>query len=241
MWALQPTNAADYHRTVAHLACSRAGATSPTSAANNTWSFFPGPGNVKTWDGRTLCYYESGVPWAGSVVDVAGLLEGGNGQCNSWRQLLQGAWALNGLQSTWMKAMPTATGANSFLVNLWTFGTPSLTNTTYNYCLQLNPDPDNGYTMVPTVSGDVVNQQGVAGQNSPTSAEKIFGKHSFPMLSLDNKYYDPSYGANYTDDASFQARAVAGYSIVTCPVNTNPFANVKPVGTKIEAHISPAP
>jgi hypothetical protein len=238
----QPTNLPTPYRTLAHLACFRPGATPPQAAASNTWLFFPGPGNVRTWDQRTLYYYETNIPWASNYTTVDELLAYTNGQCNSWCRLLQGAWALNGIQSTRMKAASTAAGANTFLVNRWTFGTPSLTNNaSYSYYLGLNADAVNGFTMVPSVWGDITNTNGAAGQNSPTPAEKIFGVHFFPMLSLDGEYYDPSYGTNYVDDTSFQATAVAGYSFVTCPANTNPYAYVKPVGTNVEIHISPSP
>ena len=239
-----PTNGVPLYHTLVHLACSRTGATTPADAAMNTWSFFPGPGNVTTWNGRVLRYYESGIPWANDITDVGGLLAAGNGQCNSWRELLEYAWAVNGIPCILAQADPTA--ADGFLAKDWQFGTPSLGGS-FNYYLELNRQVVNGgvyASMVPSVIGDLVNSAGVAGQNSPTPAEKVFGVHYFEKLLLDNKYYDPSYGLTYTGDADFEGKAVKGYYVVIRPPSPSPgdpppAIAVKPVGTVPAIHITP--
>ena len=60
------------------------------------------------------------------------------------------------------------------------------------------------------ISGPVSPTNGVAGQNSPTPAEKIFTSHGVIKNLLDGKYYDPSYGKVYTNAADFEAQAIAG-------------------------------
>jgi hypothetical protein len=80
---------------------------------------------------------------------------------------------------------------------------------------------------------------GAAAQNSPTPAEKIFTFHHFQMLSIDGLYYDPSYGLVYTNDASLQSQAIAGYANVQLPIPpASPSAAVKPVTNAVEIHIT---
>ena len=61
------------------------------------------------------------------------------------------------------------------------------------------------------VYGNLTSDAGLAGQNSPTPSEKIFGFHFIIKADLDGVYYDASYGVTYTGAADFETKAVAGY------------------------------
>jgi len=80
---------------------------------------------------------------------------------------------------------------------------------------------------------------GADGQNSPTPAEKIFGRHF--ILSLNGIYYDPSYGLTYTNAADFQAQAVAGFAVSNNVTNGTYQMNVKLPTNTVEIDISPFP
>jgi hypothetical protein len=230
--SLQPPIPGNLYHTVVHLACSKPGATTENQAVANTWSFFTGKA-VETWDEQPLHYYEAGVPWANDVTDVGNLLATQNGQCNSWRELLESAWHVNGIVS--QGASATSTTSGGFLVKKWAFGTPTLGVPPYDYYLELN-NPDG--SMVPSTSGDVQEQSGIAGQNSPSPAERVFGVHYFQLWN--NLYYDPSYGVNYTDAADFQSKAIAGYVISTASRTPGkPAVAAKPVTGIIEIQIVP--
>jgi hypothetical protein len=205
-----------YH-TVVHLACSVGHATNEAQAVSNTWSQLSGH-NFTTWDGRTLFYYQAGIAWASNITDVSGLLSNGNGQCNSWRELLEKAWLVNGVISTGATVSTVANpGSEIFLVKNWGFNTPTLTNDPpFNYVFLITAS--NGSMVGVSNFGDVNNLSGIAGQNSVTPAEKAFGYHF--IQKYDGIYYDPSYGAIYTNDADFQAQAVTGFGEIN-PDNPN--------------------
>ena len=208
---------ANLFRTVVHLACSNPGATTSNTAVANTWALFAGR-NVTTWGGTNLIYYQAGISWANNVTNVAGLLSTGNGQCNAWRELLESAWLANGVNSE-MATVSTVVnpGSRIFLVKNWVFGTPTLTNDPpFNYLFLLNAS--NGSMVGVGNYGDLQNGSGAPGQNSATPAEKAFGYHF--IQKLNNTYYDPSYGTNYTGAADFQTTAVAGYGEIN-PDNPN--------------------
>ena len=234
-----PTNGVALYHTVVHLACSTTGATTPTDAAMNTWSFFPEPGNVRTWNGLPLSYYMSGVAWANGITTLDGLLAARNGQCGSWRELLEMAWAVNGVASQMATVLTLdSPGNHIFLVKNWALGSPTLSNDPpYNYLFLL--DSSNGSMVGVGNYGDLANQPGVAGQNSSTAAEKAFGFHFIQLLN--GVYYDPSYGKTYTGAADFQARAISGYGKLN-PVQDVPGRfkfGVKPCTSTVEIQIVP--
>jgi hypothetical protein len=73
--------------------------------------------------------------------------------------------------------------------------------------------------MVPTgdMSGTVATGVGIAGQNSATPAQKIFGHHDvlrYTDSSGVDILYDPSYGTTYTDQGDFFSQSVTGYAQV---------------------------
>jgi hypothetical protein len=80
--------------------------------------------------------------------------------------------------------------------------------------------------MVPALAsyGDLQNETGLPGQNSPTPSEKVFVRHfivkidpnlltSFPPGT--GPYFDPSCGVTYTGpggQTGFEGQAIAGYA-----------------------------
>ena len=121
-------NTATLYRTVVHLACSNAGATSQSEAAANTWDNFStgsGPKNVKTWGESTkLYYYEPGKTFDENPhIDCADppgtnpLLSAHRGQCSTWATLLQDAWSVNGVNSDYIFAVRTV--GDAFFVQEW--------------------------------------------------------------------------------------------------------------------------
>jgi hypothetical protein len=80
----------------------------------------------------------------------------------------------------------------------------------YKWKMEIN----DGDYMVPTLPGDrygdLLNVDGLAGQNSPRPSEKFFDFH-FIVLA-DGGYYDPSYGVTYTGERAFETSALVGYA-----------------------------
>jgi hypothetical protein len=68
-----------------------------------------------------------------------------------------------------------------------------------------------------SVFGDLTSEAGIPGQNSPTPSEKFFTQHFIVKapsgLSVGGPYFDPSYGATYSDNCAFESQAVAGYAV----------------------------
>jgi len=245
-------------RTEVHLATVNAGAANAAQAFQNTWAMFAlpsnsGPANVQTWDGRCLYYYKNGG-CANDVQQVIGFslcatnatqiltqLPSGSGQCGSFAYLFQYSLAVNGI-AVGSAAGTLETGvcpvdSSNMLVGNWSFGTPMYPGTAYPYSLVLNPaDSITGMVFPGSTSnvyGNLTSTAGLAGQNTPTPSEKVFGQHYIvalgPTLATSipgDSYFDPSYGRTYTNAAVFETGtgagtgSVAGYAVK----DTNPGA-----------------
>ena len=62
--------------------------------------------------------------------------------------------------------------------------------------------------------GDCQSLPGIAGQNTTTPSEKVFGGHAIieiPNIAGD-KYFDPSYGKTYQNTLEFEKDAIGGYA-----------------------------
>jgi len=207
--------------TAVKLAIGVGGATNQTAAFQNTWGQFAGPANATGWDGRTLYYYEQGVPFSGCALDAVGLLtqSNGSGQCGSWARLFMDALAVNGVSSSWTTVSSTI--GDEMLIKNWTFSAsptyPSGAPWEYLFTPVVESD---GAGMVPLPSnsefGDLTSVAGLPGQNSPTPSEKFFVQHFIVKapsgLSVGGPYFDPSYGVTYSDSCSFESQAIAGYA-----------------------------
>lgn len=127
--------------------------------------------------------------------------------------------------------------ANEMLVKNWSFSAsptyPSNAPWEYRFTPVIESQ---GYGMVPLPSnslfGDLTSISGLPGQNSPTPSEKFFGRHFVVKapsgLSVGGPYFDPSYGATYSNACSFESTAVAGYANLIA--GTNNFYVEKPTG-----------
>jgi hypothetical protein len=209
--------------TAVKLAIGSGGATTQTTAFQNTWQNFVGPANVTGWDTRPLPYYLQGVMALANATDAYELLasedSNGNpaqtetGQCGSFAHLLIDALAVNGIPSTFTVVQPNDN--SQMLVNNWEgFNGPgSLPSTPFNWELVLPIEnyvqPEPGMVPLSSVSGDLTSGTGAAGQNSPTPAEKVFGLHF--IVQAAGGYYDPSYGVTYTSECDFENH-LAGYA-----------------------------
>lgn len=204
------------------LAIGSGGATTQTTAFQNTWSQFSGPANVTGWDGRTLYYYKQGLGFSECPYDSKGILtsSSGSGQCGSWAYLLQDSLAINGISSSFVTVTPTA--APWMLVKDWTFSnTPSYPGNApwiYNLTLVLENGGCCGMVPLPqgSVFGDLTSSSTIPGQNTAPPSEKAFNLHFIvkapPGLSVGGPYFDPSYGVTYSSACDFESKAIAGYA-----------------------------
>jgi len=228
-------------------------------AFQQTWAAFDGPAHIKTWDNSPIHYYQNGFGASAfcnsATDDEGGILEsadsGGSSQCTGLAAILQGALAVNGINSELVQIRRTDPA--DFMVHKWIFGSPSLNlvgsnvpQSLWQYRWLLNfsgptiemvppPIPSD-----PTKFGDARNDlTGLNGQNTFPPAEKIFGNHVFilphltdnssgtpiPVPTPGGPYYDPSYGVTYSGIPDFVTKAVAG--IVTLQLNFKSIPNSK--------------
>jgi hypothetical protein len=207
-----PASGTPLYRTVMEHACGTPGATTATAAFNNTWSRFTSKA-VKTWDNRTLYYYQPNVNFASHPSDIAGLLATGRGQCGAWLELFGYSLTANGLTVTTVEVTPSAAPTEThLLVKNWTKQTGTQPPP---YSWRITSFQSTSYfEMVPLPAGndfgDLVSATGIAGQNSATPSEKVFVLHY--ILRYGSKYYDPSYGVMYHDEFDMEDDAVHGFA-----------------------------
>ena len=203
--------------TVVHLACANTGATNAESVFDNTWENFGGTTNVKTWDGgASLHYYKAGLAFTNAAQGLVELMTNANhnGQCGAWMVLLGTALAVNAhMNWTWTQVLPP-TNCAYMLIKEWEFGDANTNNADFQWHLELSKGTSGEPEMVPlsALSGTVTPEDGLAGQNTPTPAQKIFGLHWVLRNNTNAKYYDPSYGRVYTNAADFQNQVIVGYA-----------------------------
>jgi hypothetical protein len=213
--------------TFVHLACSNPGGTDFQSVFNNTWQNFAGPADVTTWNGIPLYYYKEGLSFSNTHISAWNLVSkpNHNGQCMAWADLLAAALAVNGCSSSQFQyaRITPPYDAEYLLIKSWTFGAANASDPQYGWQDEATKTSDGDPEMVPLsgVTGPVSPSSGVAGQNSPTPAEKIFTQHFVIKNTADSKYYDPSYGKIYLDATDFEAQAIKGYGRKTA-VQANP-------------------
>lgn len=189
-----------YH-TVTYLACKNGG-TDAASCLAGTWASFgtgSGPAHVRAWDpatrtySRPLHYYLGG--FSGIAIDYANLLASGDGNCNAWAELLREALLVNGIasQRTTILAAPTWE-QSGFAVKNIEFAQPPAYSGTYGY----------------DIAQIITTLPGIAGQNTSTPAEKVFGVHWIVHPELGG-YFDPSYGVSVSSVTQYQALAIGGW------------------------------
>jgi hypothetical protein len=206
-----------FHTTV-HVACSKYGATTEAGVVAKTWEHFSTtaggqtvPANVKTWDGNALYYYKDGVPSSEAKTTLGAMLQdpNRNGECGAFQQLLGDAWLVNGVSDWAKKKVLPAQGTGFFLIGSWSFGTPDAVPV-YPYVLVF-ANGQSDFVPANNVSGTLTSTTGLAGQNSPTPADKVFTKHFINLYGT--TYYDPSYGKVYSGEQSFETSVVTGHAI----------------------------
>jgi hypothetical protein len=210
-------------------------ATNYQEAFNRVWSKFktqPAPHGPIGYDAsRTFRYY--GKPFAGTApaAEEEPLLQDvdGSGRCGAFMPLMGHALALAGVQSqptivkTTLTGTPTAGGTPfpaQFLVRNWT-PVASLTQPTFSakppfvYAF-VTFDLATQNSLSPAKAGrrygDLVNGDGAAGENNSDPKEKIFSNHA--IVRVDGKYYDSSYGLEYTNAADFQQQSIAYHAVL---------------------------
>ena len=176
------------------------------------WKRFTGV-DLTTSSDRKLYYYPADTPFGSCRMTGKDLLlsPSGAGRCGAFADLLLLDLSANGIRGVKVRVTPKK--GIGFLVNNWTF------NGDGPYKLVLKQDRDERveiFDMIPqpdkenpTTFGDLTNDKGLPGQNSPTPSQKIFADHA--IVKFDKTYYDPSYGVTYSDPADFIKKAVAGY------------------------------
>jgi hypothetical protein len=193
-------------------------------------------------DGTQLKYYN---PMGTDLVGTTALLSAGNGQCSSWASLFLDVLHAQAVHTNYSNAgNPTYDGdyttvianssyAQGFLVKDWNFPAAGITgmsgNSLFPYLniaqyqppplAQLNPaSPIVGNSYVWDYA-QVVDQNGVAGQGSPTP-DSIFENHQIIRVVTTHdghttaSFYDPSYGKTYDTLADMEQKDIAGYYIV---------------------------
>jgi hypothetical protein len=212
---------------VVHLACKNPGATGADAVVANTWTNFSGSAGATAWDGQTkLYFYRTNWPGIDAALNISSLLSdtNSNGQCGAWEELFRNALYVNGISGS-PSALPRCVketilppdGEDYLVVNNWDLGVADTNNPSHPWVLELNKNAAGNPQMVPStnLSGTISNGIGIAGQNSPTPAEKIFSGHLVsrytPIFGPD-QYFDPSYGKVYTDKTDFLDQSGFGFA-----------------------------
>jgi len=179
----------------------------------NTWYIFSnstptnpneGPKGVKTWDGRTLYYYQPGTTMSQNPQNsLSDFLVKGTGRCGMWAELLQDAWAINGVASTNIDAQ-TSNGYGYLWANKW------IINQMPGYWVGLSTEVGIPADLLPTPTNGnynaMTNTTGAAGQNSPTPSQKCWPDHAFQQYG--SLYYDPSYGLIHFSPTDLQTNCM---------------------------------
>jgi hypothetical protein len=206
-------------RSVVHIACKPAGATTRDQAVAKVWSMFQN-GAVATWDNRPLEYYPSAIPRAGLNSQLSELLLTGYADCDAFKQLFRWACRVHGVVLQQYKATPSPSNPDDKLIYIgnWSVDTTSAA-APFPYRVRANTYAGT-FTMVGNLNGndygDFLSQPGISGQNSPTPGEKIFSGHAlasylheeYPLTGV-RVFFDPSYAKIYSDVASLEANVFA--------------------------------
>lgn len=201
-----------------HLGIGTGGAADPIAGADRAWATFRGLG-VTTWEGRELHYYREGFGFGVCDSDALGLLmsENRSGMCGAFAFLLRDALGALGIQSRIVEVR--AVNDLLILVKNWRAAETSFPDfEPLIYKLELTPIGSGGpYSMLPRPPGDrygdLVSLTGIPGQNAPTPSEKVFSNHALVQVTqplLTGRYFDPSYGEEFSNERDFQDRAVWG-------------------------------
>lgn len=151
----------------------------------------------------------------GQYLIDPGLLNGGDGRCQSWADFFVRCMHAVGIDPADEKILirlpPTPEYAQVMLVKNWNpiqsrnvngpFGNPfkhiNIPSMVHGYCEFIVPGSPGSYVWV---LQDVFDLNGVSGQGVTVNPQSIFSNHS--LVRVGTNFYDPSYGAVYTDAQS---------------------------------------
>ena len=170
-----------------------------------------------------LSYYED---YRCSAVTSEALLRTHDGQCGSWAELFINTLQSQGINQSdeYVEVRPLDPADDGFIVQDWDFsaipsgaGTHPWENSSSGVDSVANlyaPPSYNSYAWLP--GPDVTDDTGVPGQNTANPAS-IFNNHQFVRLTVagDTKYYDPSYGVEYSSIQDLDDSYLAGFYFST--------------------------
>ncbi len=230
-------HSASLYRSVVHLACSNDGAVNEDEAVAKTWALLEGPTNFKGWDEaakswtRPLYYYQQGTSLTANATGLASLLAIGTGRCSAWAQLLQKACELNGKESELVEIkvedlrLPPVNGeyqtVGFFGIGAWNIPSEGTYDGNGKEYFPYAVDYTGGTPLVVgDFYGDIKNETGLPGQNTPTPSLKFFSEHVIVRIanSSSDLLLDPSYGIQYGNLQSLPY-VIAGFSAPNLPPN----------------------
>jgi hypothetical protein len=171
---------------------------------------------VKAWNGDSIFYYPEGADFNCDTFSLSDFLQQRAGKCNAFVGLFDHSLAINNLTD---KFVEVKTKDDSlFMVKNWSAKKQSFPEENrFEFYLTYEGGVDYGMVPPPKSYGDLVNEVGLPGQNTPTPSEKVFPDHFINDLSSvsglkGDRYYDPSYGVTFKDADDFERKAVYGYA-----------------------------
>ena len=210
-----------YH-TLAHLGCKNAkDETSVQNCTAKIWNEFTDR-DVRRVDGARLTYYKS---YRCTNTTTKGLLASCDGQCGAWAKLFIDIRKVQGIDDkdeyvVFSPIPPQGVSRDyvGFLVKNWTFsGTGRSGYSDYPYLNVLSDTDFISSTEYQWKYSDVSDATGIAGQGNENPAS-LFNNH---QVVIDGKYYDPSYGVQYSSLEELEDRSIDGFYVgpVRLPVD----------------------
>ena len=210
-----------YH-TLAHLGCKNAkDETSVQNCTAKIWNEFTDR-DVRRVDGARLTYYKS---YRCTNTTTKGLLASCDGQCGAWAKLFIDIRKVQGIDDkdeyvVFSPIPPQGVSRDyvGFLVKNWTFsGTGRSGYSDYPYLNVLSDTDFISSTEYQWKYSDVSDATGIAGQGNENQAS-LFNNH---QVVIDGKYYDPSYGVQYSSLEELEDRSIDGFYVgpVRLPVD----------------------
>jgi hypothetical protein len=162
---------------------------------------------VLSVDGTLLTYYSD---YNVQHDTTAALLANGDGQCDAWCKLFLDVLRIQGKETgslLWLAPK----NSMKLIVKEWSIPTKGGLSGNNDYCYL------NVYGL-PTVVGAKYNfwfeqahdRRGIPGQGMSNPAS-LFEGHYVVQLKHNGKYYDPSYGNTYTNNADFLSQSISGF------------------------------
>lgn len=200
-----------YFLSLVHLACKNAdGASTMEQVIDMIWEDFTDH-SVLNVNGEPLHYYKDIFFLYG---DIPSLLKYKDGSCFSWAQLFLGTLKIHGFMQSnnYLGIDPaflnTSCGViDGFLAKTWTFTVPTGICTDLPY-VNVWDDPSETDTSYLFAYEDAHDELGVTGQTALNPASWFFN-HQITVVN--NKFYDPSYGAVYETLEELKSGALSGW------------------------------